>query len=139
MATLTIAVRSVPSLAALPGLDVSHLPAGFTATAAGAANAQTRASFAAEAETIAAGQTRLTWLAPSRDENADGSVLREEEAALWIGSADDQPSELDAAARANVLTRMFAVAHGGGALILATHAPEVADRCDGILELHRPD
>jgi exodeoxyribonuclease-5 len=86
------------SLAALPGLDVSHLPAGFTATAAGAANAQTRASFAAEAETIAAGQTRLTWLAPSRDENADGSVLREEEAALWIGSADDQPSELDAAA-----------------------------------------
>jgi exodeoxyribonuclease-5 len=86
------------SLAALPGLDVSHLPAGFTATAAGAANAQTRASFAAEAETIAAGQTRLTWLAPSRDENAAGSVLREEEAALWIGSADDQPSELDAAA-----------------------------------------
>ena len=86
------------SLAALPGLDVSHLPAGFTATAAGAANAQTRASFAAEAETIAAGQTRLTWLAPSRDENAAGSVLREEEAALWIGSADDQPPELDAAA-----------------------------------------
>jgi len=74
------------------------LPAGFTATAAGAANAQTRASFAAEAETIAAGQTRLTWLAPSRDENAAGSVLREEEAALWIGSADDQPPELDAAA-----------------------------------------
>ncbi|MBU4568923.1 MAG: UvrD-helicase domain-containing protein [Alphaproteobacteria bacterium] len=86
------------SLAALPGLDVSHLPAGFTATAAGAANAQTCASFAAEAETIAAGQTRLTWLAPSRDENAAGSVLREEEAALWIGSADDQPPELDATA-----------------------------------------
>lgn len=86
------------SLAALPGLDASHLPAGFTATAAGAANAQTRASFAAEAETIAAGQTRLIWLAPSRDENAAGSVLREEEAAPWTGSADDQPPELDAAA-----------------------------------------
>ena len=86
------------SLAALPGLDASHLPAGFTATAAGAANAQTRASFAAEAETIAAGQTRLTWLAPSRDENAAGSVLREEEAALWTGSADDQLPELDSAA-----------------------------------------
>jgi ATP-dependent exoDNAse (exonuclease V) beta subunit len=86
------------SLAALPGLDASHLPAGFTATAAGAANAQTRASFAAEAETIAAGQTRLTWLAPSRDENAAGSVLQEEEAALWTGSADYQPSELDSAA-----------------------------------------
>ena len=86
------------SLAALPGLDVSHLPAGFRATAAGAANIQTRASFAAEAEAIATGQTRLTWLAPSRDENAAGTVLREEEAALWTGSADDQPPELDAAA-----------------------------------------
>jgi exodeoxyribonuclease-5 len=86
------------SLADLPGLDVSHLPAGLAATVAGAANAQTHASFAAEAETIAAGQTRLTWLAPSRDENAGGSVLREEEAALWTGSADDQPPELDAAA-----------------------------------------
>jgi exodeoxyribonuclease-5 len=86
------------TLAALPGLNASHLPAGFRATAAGAANAQTRAIFAAEAETIAAGQTRLTWLAPSRDENTAGSVLREEEAALWTGSADDQPPELDAAA-----------------------------------------
>lgn len=87
------------TLAALPGLDASHLPAGFTATAAGAANAQTRAIFAAEAETIAAGQTRLTWLAPSRDESTAGSVLREEAAALWTGSADDdQPRELEDAA-----------------------------------------
>jgi putative ABC transport system ATP-binding protein len=53
--------------------------------------------------------------------------------------ADEPTAELDAAARANVLARMFAVAHGGGALILATHDPEVAERCDGILELHRPD
>ena len=86
------------SLAALPGLDLSHLPAGFTATIAGVANTQTRAGFATEAETIAAGQTRLTWLAPSRDENAARAVLREKEAALWTGSADDQPAELDTAA-----------------------------------------
>lgn len=85
------------SLAELPGLDVSHLPAGLTATGTGADNIQTRASFAAEAEIIAAGQMRLTWLAPSRDENA-GTVLREEEAALWTGSLDDQPPELEAAA-----------------------------------------
>ncbi|MEW9305471.1 UvrD-helicase domain-containing protein [Labrys neptuniae] len=84
------------SLADLPGLDASHLPAGFAATGAGAGNTQTRASFAAEAEAIAAAQTRLTWLAPSRDENAAGTVLREEEAALWTGSADDLPPELDA-------------------------------------------
>ena len=85
-------------LAALAGLDTSHLPAGFTATAAGVANSQTRASFAAEAETIAAAQTRLTWLAPSRDENAAGSVLQEEEASLWTGSAHDHPPEVEAIA-----------------------------------------
>jgi len=86
------------SLADLPGLDVSHLPAGLAAAGAGAGNTQTRASFAAEAEAIAAAQTRLTWLAPSRDENAAGTVMREEEAALWTGSGDDQPPELDAVA-----------------------------------------
>ena len=87
------------SLADLPALDASHLPAGFTTTAAGVANPQTRASFAAEAETIAAGQTRLTWLAPSRDENAAGRVLREEEPSLWTGSADDLPPELETTAQ----------------------------------------
>jgi len=85
------------SLADLPSLDVSHLPAGLAAAGAGAGNTQTRASFAAEAEAIATAQTRLTWLAPSRDENAAGTVLREEETALWTGSADDQPPELEAA------------------------------------------
>ncbi len=80
------------SLADLPGLDVSRLPAGLAATGAGADNGQTRAVFAAEAETIAAAQTRLAWLAPSRDEDAAGTVLREEEAAIWTGSADDRPS-----------------------------------------------
>jgi putative ABC transport system ATP-binding protein len=53
--------------------------------------------------------------------------------------ADEPTAELDAGARANVLARMFAVAHGGGALILATHDPEVAERCDSVLEIHRPD
>jgi exodeoxyribonuclease-5 len=85
------------SLAGLPGLDVSHLPAGITAGGAGAGNMQTRASFAADAEAIAAAQTRLIWLAPSRDESTAGTVLREEEAALWTGAADEQPPELEAA------------------------------------------
>lgn len=86
------------SLADLPGLDVSHLPADLTAAGAGAGNTQTRASFAAEAEAIAAAQTRLSWLAPSRDENAAGIVLREEEPALWAGSTDYQPLEREASA-----------------------------------------
>jgi exodeoxyribonuclease-5 len=81
--------RSVARRPSRPGR--LSLPAGLTAAGAGAGNTQTRASFAAEAEAIAAAQTRLTWLAPSRDENAAGTVLREEEAALWTGSADDQP------------------------------------------------
>lgn len=85
------------SLADLPSLDVSHLPAGLAATGVGAGNTQTRASFATETETIAAAQTRLTWLAPSRDEGSAGIVLREEEAALWTGSHDNQSPELEAA------------------------------------------
>lgn len=53
--------------------------------------------------------------------------------------ADEPTAELDANARANVLARMFGVAQGGGALVLATHDPEVAERCDDVLELHRLD
>jgi putative ABC transport system ATP-binding protein len=52
--------------------------------------------------------------------------------------ADEPTAELDANARANVLARILAVAQNGGALILATHDPEVAERCDDVLEVHRP-
>ncbi|MER9074271.1 UvrD-helicase domain-containing protein [Mesorhizobium sp. M0904] len=83
------------SLAELPGLDLSHLPADV-ATANRAANTQTRAIFATEAEAITERQARLIWLAPSRDENTAGVVLQEEEAGIWTGSADDQPAELQA-------------------------------------------
>ncbi|WP_028352224.1 UvrD-helicase domain-containing protein [Bradyrhizobium sp. USDA 3256] len=86
------------SLAELPVLDVSHLSPDILPADAGVGNAQTRATFAAEAEAIAARQTRLAWLAPSRDENACSAVFQEEEAGIWAGAADDQPSELEAAA-----------------------------------------
>ena len=82
------------SLADLPGLDVSHLPLGAATAGAGAGNAQTRATFATEAAAIAARQTRLHWLAPSRDESASGAVLQEEEAGIWLGGADDQRGDL---------------------------------------------
>lgn len=49
--------------------------------------------------------------------------------------ADEPTAELDPAARAVALARMFAVATGGGSLILATHDPEVAERCSRILDL----
>lgn len=85
------------SLAELPGLDLSHLPADVATAANGAANTQTRAIFATEAEAVTERQARLIWLAPSRDENTAGAVLQQEEAGIWTGSADDQPAELQAA------------------------------------------
>ena len=40
-----------------------------------------------------------------------------------------------AAARAVVLARIFDIVTDGGALIVATHDLEVAERCDPILDL----
>jgi putative ABC transport system ATP-binding protein len=49
--------------------------------------------------------------------------------------ADEPTAEQDAVTREVVLARMFAVASNGGAVILATHDPEVADRCDRVISL----
>ncbi len=51
--------------------------------------------------------------------------------------ADEPTAEQDAVTRELVLARMFAVAADGGAIILATHDPEVARRCDRVISLHR--
>ena len=85
------------ALASLPALDVSHLAPEIPPADAAVRNAQTRATFAAEAASIAARQARLTWHAPSRDEQVSKTVLEQEEPALWMGSADDQPREREAA------------------------------------------
>jgi putative ABC transport system ATP-binding protein len=49
--------------------------------------------------------------------------------------ADEPTAELDQVARAVVLARMLAVTDHGGAVVLATHDPEVAQRCDNVLDL----
>jgi len=49
--------------------------------------------------------------------------------------ADEPTAELDPAARAVVLTRIFDIVTDGGALIVATHDPEVAEKCDRVLDL----
>jgi putative ABC transport system ATP-binding protein len=49
--------------------------------------------------------------------------------------ADEPTAELDPASRTLALARLFEVATGGGALVLATHDPEVAERCDRLLDL----
>jgi putative ABC transport system ATP-binding protein len=51
--------------------------------------------------------------------------------------ADEPTAEQDAVTRELVLARMFAVATDGGAIVLATHDPEVAARCDRVLSLAR--
>lgn len=51
--------------------------------------------------------------------------------------ADEPTAEQDRASREVVLARLFGVASGGGAVILATHDPEVAGRCDRVVSLAR--
>jgi putative ABC transport system ATP-binding protein len=49
--------------------------------------------------------------------------------------ADEPTAELDPAARILALARMFEVPAAGGVLVLATHDPEVAERCHQVLDL----
>ena len=49
--------------------------------------------------------------------------------------ADEPTAEQDPDTRELVLARMFAVTADGGAIILATHDPEVAARCDRVINL----
>ena len=78
------------SLAALPSLDVAHMPEDIAASGTVTSNLQTRSMFATEAAGINDRQTRLTWLAPSRDEGAAGEVVQEEPLAIWMASSSDE-------------------------------------------------
>jgi putative ABC transport system ATP-binding protein len=49
--------------------------------------------------------------------------------------ADEPTAEQDSASRDLVLARMLDISAAGGSLVLATHDPEVAQRCDRILDL----
>ncbi|GGM59410.1 ABC transporter ATP-binding protein [Thermopolyspora flexuosa] len=49
--------------------------------------------------------------------------------------ADEPTAEQDAANRALVLDALIAAADRGAALVIATHDPEVAERCDRVIEL----
>lgn len=49
--------------------------------------------------------------------------------------ADEPTAEQDPGSREVVLARLFGVTSGGGALVLATHDPEVAGRCDRVISL----
>jgi putative ABC transport system ATP-binding protein len=49
--------------------------------------------------------------------------------------ADEPTAELDKVARTLAMATMFEVAEGGGILVLATHDPEVAEKCDQVFDL----
>jgi putative ABC transport system ATP-binding protein len=49
--------------------------------------------------------------------------------------ADEPTAELDPVARMLALARIFDVPESGGSLVLATHDPEVAERCGRVLDL----
>ena len=55
--------------------------------------------------------------------------------------ADEPTAEQDSASRELVLSQMLGLAEAGKSLILATHDPEVAQRCDRVVNLAdlRPD
>ena len=61
-------------------------------------NGQTREAFAQEAAGIVERQAHLTWLAPSRDEDASGRVMRTEEAEVWAGDEEASRPVLEAPA-----------------------------------------
>lgn len=49
--------------------------------------------------------------------------------------ADEPTAEQDPVTRELVVARLLGVASGGGALVLATHDPDVAARCDRVLSV----
>jgi ATP-dependent exoDNAse (exonuclease V) beta subunit len=77
---------------ALPALDVGGLASAVRTAPTVPENAQTRTTFAAEAQAIAERERKLLWLAPSRDESTSGPVLQRTE----LGTSQSIVTMLDA-------------------------------------------
>ncbi len=78
-------------LAEVASIDASHLPPGFDPAAADPANEQTREVFADEAARIVQATRKLSWLAPSRDENPAGPLATEPEPSIMTD--DEAPAD----------------------------------------------
>jgi putative ABC transport system ATP-binding protein len=49
--------------------------------------------------------------------------------------ADEPTAELDAENRERIMTLLIEAARAGSIVVIATHDPDVIDRCDDVLEL----
>lgn len=83
-------------LKTLDVLDLAHLPDALPPFGAEDTNMQTRETFASEAEAIVVRQSRMTWLAPSRDET--GASPRETEDGIWISDIETASPPAEAVA-----------------------------------------
>lgn len=81
------------SISDLPALDLSHLPAEISGAIGSPPNDQSRVAFVREAAEIASRERRLTWLAPSRDEGADGPLVQAEIPAIIVSGDDSAPAD----------------------------------------------
>ena len=89
-AWITVVDLALPEL---PALDLDHHSPEVGMGEADAENTQTRALFASEAAAVAACHRGIVWRAPSRDEGASGSILREEELPLLVTDGEGAPAD----------------------------------------------
>ena len=85
------------SLPELPALVLDGLPRETDLVDAAVENRQTREVFASEAAVVVENHRRIVWRAPSRDESADGPVLREEVPEILVTDGEGAPADSNSA------------------------------------------
>lgn len=81
----------------LPSLDLEHFSSEVALTKDKSTNSQTRDLFVSEGQKILAGQKKINWVKPSRDENGVGEAIQAEERIIWSDGGDEPGSAIDEA------------------------------------------
>lgn len=144
-----VRVDGAPVRAAHPGIGVVLQGYGLVALLTAAENVEA-ALRAAGMPPVEAGTAAAAALAAVGLEGHEEQLIEELSGgqqqrvavarALALGPqiliADEPTAEQDQASRRLVLDRLFEVVHRDGSLVLATHDPEVAERCDTVVHIH---